>query len=275
MSWTCPLCQLSLTLNTAQRQYRCANNHCFDIAKEGYCNLIPAQQKNSKNPGDSKAMIRARRLFLAAGYYDNLAQTVANIVADIKPQQALHCLEVGCGEGYYLRQIAAQMPDAHYYGIDISKEAIRLAAKGDSSKQHQYAVASSYNIPLQKHSMDVIIRNFAPAPSSQIMRLLKPGGLFIVVTPGAKHLYQLRQQIYRKPTLHDNPVTAVEGFDLVGQQRLQRTIHIQGLAEVSSLLQMTPYYWQTSETDKDTLNTLDELSCSTDFVVSLFRQQAP
>ncbi|ROR98807.1 23S rRNA m(1)G-745 methyltransferase [Sinobacterium caligoides] len=269
MSWICPLCQSPLEHHNTQRLYRCSNNHCFDIAKEGYCNLIPVQQKNSKSPGDSKAMINARRRFLAQGYYGNLADKLTQIISAEAGGGAQTCLEVGCGEGYYLRQLGHHVPQHRYVGIDISKEAVRLAAKAATA--HQYCVASSYNLPLAEGSADIIIRNFAPAPSEEIQRVLTTGGLFIVVTPGAEHLYQLRQHIYRQATLHDNPVTEVEGFQLIEQHALRQQIDISGVDDVSALLQMTPYYWQTSSEDQQKLNELTQLQCTTDFVVSLYR----
>ena len=64
----CPLCQSPLTI--ADKTWQCdgshiANNpkqtqHSFDVARQGYVNLLPVQQKKSKDPGDSQASIDAR-----------------------------------------------------------------------------------------------------------------------------------------------------------------------------------------------------------------------
>ena len=68
--YRCPLCQQALLLN--EKSYRCENNHSFDQAKQGYVNLLPVQFKHSKEPGDNKAMVQARRAFLDKGYYQPL-----------------------------------------------------------------------------------------------------------------------------------------------------------------------------------------------------------
>ncbi|CAH0992815.1 23S rRNA (guanine(745)-N(1))-methyltransferase [Sinobacterium norvegicum] len=273
MLWMCPICHSPLQHQSQHKNFRCSNNHCFDIAKEGYCNLVPANQKNSKNPGDSKAMIQARRLFLGAGHYQHLADALSAMIIRHHPT-ANNILEVGCGEGYYLRQIdAASQPNQdtrQYHGLDISKEAVKLAAR--ANKSHSYSVASSFNMPVLADGGDIIIRNFAPAPSEQIQRALSDDGLFIVVTPGQHHLFQLRELIYRSAKPHESDITGVEGFNLIDQQHLSKTIHINVASEVSALLQMTPYYWQTSAEDQLKLDQLKQLECQTDFVISVFKQ---
>ena len=72
--YRCPLCQQALLLD--EKSYRCANNHSFDQAKQGYVNLLPVQFKHSKEPGDNKAMVQARRAFLDKGYYQPLLDSM-------------------------------------------------------------------------------------------------------------------------------------------------------------------------------------------------------
>src|SRR5690606_4067516 len=93
--YLCPLCQQPLHLSA--KQYQCANRHSFDIAREGYVNLLPVQHKNSKDPGDNKDMMQARRDFLHAGWYAPLAQAVSDTVTKLAPDTLL---DLGCGEGY-------------------------------------------------------------------------------------------------------------------------------------------------------------------------------
>jgi len=59
----CPVCGGLLQLNPSGKSYVCQNQHSFDLAKEGYLNLLPVQYKHSKEPGDSKQMMLARREF--------------------------------------------------------------------------------------------------------------------------------------------------------------------------------------------------------------------
>ncbi|MBW6453984.1 MAG: hypothetical protein K0A92_09425, partial [Methyloprofundus sp.] len=105
MPYICPICQTPLVNILPAQSYECVNNHRFDIAKEGYINLLPAQHKKSKEPGDSKEMMRARRNFLEAGFYQPLAQAISSIIDQyLADTPKLHILDMGCGEGYYSRQ---------------------------------------------------------------------------------------------------------------------------------------------------------------------------
>ena len=67
MNLLCPIC--SEQLNLTDRQYRCPRNHSFDIARQGYVNLLAVQQKHSLNPGDTREQVLSRREFLEAGFY--------------------------------------------------------------------------------------------------------------------------------------------------------------------------------------------------------------
>ena len=104
MSFSCPLCHASLT--RSDKSYACPQGHQFDMAKEGYVNLLPVQHKRSRDPGDSAEMMQARRAFLDAGHYLPLRETVAQMLGDLLPDSASAMLDIGCGEGYYTARFA-------------------------------------------------------------------------------------------------------------------------------------------------------------------------
>src|SRR5574343_199417 len=132
-SLACPLD--GAPLQRDGQSWRCAAGHCFDVAAQGYANLLPVQKKRSLDPGDSKEMVAARRRFLNAGHYAPIAELVRRaVLADVAADASLACLDAGCGEGYYLRQLAAAVGDRQtlaILGLDISKWAVLAAAKQD------------------------------------------------------------------------------------------------------------------------------------------------
>src|SRR5690606_30193219 len=111
--------------------WRCDAGHSFDIARQGYTNLLPVQNKRSLDPGDSKLMVAARSRFLNAGWYQPVAEAISSaVVAGHAGAAELSCLDAGCGEGYYLRQLAASSAlPLTLLGLDISKWAVLAAAK--------------------------------------------------------------------------------------------------------------------------------------------------
>jgi len=146
MSYQCPLCHQTLTLN--DRQWRCPQNHQFDNAKEGYVNLMPVQHKRSKQPGDSPEMMESRRRFLDAGHYQPLRDRVAQKLDEALPAEASTLLDIGCGEGYYTAEVArrlSQQRAIEVYGLDVAKVAIRNAAK--RYREVNFCVASSHRLP--------------------------------------------------------------------------------------------------------------------------------
>ncbi len=100
MSFTCPLCHQPLT--QINNSVICPQRHQFDVAKEGYINLLPVQHKRSRDPGDSAEMMQARRAFLDAGHYQPLRDAVINLLRERLGQSATAILDIGCGEGITL-----------------------------------------------------------------------------------------------------------------------------------------------------------------------------
>ncbi|RUO23237.1 rRNA (guanine-N1)-methyltransferase [Aliidiomarina iranensis] len=147
----CPIDGERLVLDAVSNAWRCGNGHSFDVAKQGYLNLLPVQHKRSKDPGDSKAMVAARRDFLESGFYQKLAQAISTQVAaqtellqsssaELHAQnmagkeasdEPVSILDAGCGEGYYLRHLIAHDATANLrlVALDISKWAVLAAAK--------------------------------------------------------------------------------------------------------------------------------------------------
>lgn len=232
----CPLCSFALVENA--QGLSCAQRHQFDRAKEGYFNLLPVHHKNSREPGDALAQLLARREFLSAHYFLPLLEAMLNIIP-----AATSLLDIGCGEGYFTRALATKLNGADVYGVDIAKAGIRLAAKVD--KQTTYAVASSHALPLADASMDVITRIYAPSKDEELMRVLKPQGQLVIVTPGANHLLRLREKIYQQIRPHPEPA-APQGFVSVANHRINFPLDIAAGEHATALLQMTPFAWKLS-----------------------------
>ncbi|MFV1985133.1 MAG: putative RNA methyltransferase, partial [Thiohalomonadales bacterium] len=132
----CPIDNESLILG--DKQLKCCNGHSYDIARQGYINLLPVQLKRSKEPGDSKEMVIARTRFLNQGFYEPIAKKLTDIIKkqlnDIN-NNTICLFDAGCGEGYYLDSIVKSLAitpenyNVSLIGLDISKYAIHEAAK--------------------------------------------------------------------------------------------------------------------------------------------------
>lgn len=271
--YQCPLCASTLQLQPNSRQYACANRHHFDLAKEGYLNLLPVQQKGSLTPGDNKPMIVARRLFLEAGYYDNMATTVAALLKTYHPPaQPLRLLDLGCGEGYYSRAVAAALSNhtpLQSHGLDIAKFAVAAAAKKQPAAQ--FVVASANRLPFSEAYFDAVMRVFAPSKLTELQRVLKPNGLLLTVTPGARHLWQLKTFIYAEPREHPLELTTIEGFTPLATERIHYTINPNSEQRLA-LLQMTPFAWRTHPDAQQAIQAPASLDIEVDFCITVFQK---
>lgn len=262
--YLCPLCQLPLAL--IQRQYQCSNKHSFDLAKEGYVNLLPVQQKKSLDPGDNSEMMHARRAFLQAGWYQSVAEQATAMLSAYKPQQLL---DLGCGEGYYSGILQQQLAPQQLHGIDISKAAIRFAAK-HYPKAH-FAVASAYHLPFASGQFDAIVRIYAPSLLSELQRVLKVGGYLLTVTPAPEHLLQIKQALYSEVKLHTSDITELVGFQHLQRQQLSFSLDKLTAEDLTHLITMVPLGWKfNQETQAAFVNSQPTIQC--DFYFDLYQR---
>ncbi|TVO35295.1 23S rRNA (guanine(745)-N(1))-methyltransferase [Vibrio algivorus] len=274
MTYQCPLCHQTLT--ETPTGFKCESNHQFDRAREGYVNLMPVQHKRSKQPGDNAEMMQARRRFLASEQYHPMREAVATLCKKHLVNTSHQLLDIGCGEGYYTHYIAQQLQQqtsaATCYGLDISKVAIRYAAKRYSNNTMQFCVASSHRLPFADNSLDAILRIYAPCDHQELQRTTTNHGLVITVTPAARHLYQLRELVYQDVRLHDESPESIVGFTLLEEQKLHYEMEMTG-SEADDLLQMTPFAWKASEKTKEKLKHAPQFDCEADFILRVYRKQ--
>ncbi len=264
----CPLDKQPLQLN--ERTWCCDNGHSFDIAKQGYVNLLPVQNKRSKDPGDSKAMVQARREYLNKGYYQPLAQALADTVLAMGSQALL---DAGCGEGYYLRYLVEQAEqqgaELSVAALDISKWAVQAAAKQD--KRLSWMVASNNAIPLANNSVDTILCVFGFPVEAEFKRVLKPGGRLIMVDPASEHLIELKRIIYPEIKAKSEHLPVSEkGWVLSSEERISFKVELPDTEAVHDLLTMTPHLYRASKEGREKAEKLQRLAITADVWVRVF-----
>ena len=262
-------------LHCSGSAWRCASGHSFDLASQGYIHLLPVQNKRSRDPGDSKEMIAARRRFLAAGFYQPIAAAVSRaVLADLPTGVTSNCLDAGCGEGYYLRQLAAAVADAQtlaILGLDISKWAILSAAKQD--KRPNWVVGSNANLPVLPGTLDRVLCMFGFPVYGEFARVLKPGGQLVQVDAGPDHLRELREIIY--PSLKPERATEMptpEGFSPLPTETLRFSIDLTSAEQIADLLTMTPHLYRATAEGRAQAAALTALSLSVDVRLTCFER---
>ena len=183
-------------------------------------------------------------------------------------------LDAGCGEGYYTSGIYRALRESgktpRMAGTDISKFILRRAAKRE--KDVEFAVASSYHLPMAARSADLILNCFSPMAAEEFHRVLKEGGGLLYVVPSEKHLWELKEILYDRPYINEVKQVPYEGFDEVEVRHVEDVIHLPCGADILALFQMTPYFWNTPREGVRRLEQQETLTCRISFDIHVFRK---
>ncbi|MFI5932807.1 putative RNA methyltransferase [Actinoplanes sp. NPDC051494] len=230
----CPVCEDTLS-RPDERSLRCPRGHSFDIARQGYVNLTAGRSPHS---GDTAEMITDRETFLAAGHYDFVARALTSAV---RPEPGL-VVDAGTGTGSYLAALLDTLPHATGLGLDVSKPALRRAAR--AHPRAGAALADLWSpLPLADGVAASIINVFAPRNGPEFRRVLAPDGRLVVVTPAPEHLHELvaAHGLIRVDPGKADRVAGALGADFVaeGATTHRRTLDLSD-AEIRTLIGMTP-----------------------------------
>lgn len=265
MDLICPICNEKL--NPEGRQYRCVRNHSFDIARQGYVNLLAVQQKHSLNPGDTREQVLSRREFLEAGFYSPIAQALIRTARELDISGQI--LDVGCGEGYYSAQLADAL-DAPLTGLDISKEAVRCAAAKYKGKQ--WLCATAAHIPVEDSSITLLTSLFALTLPEEFCRVLKPGGYYFQVLAAEDHLLELKSIIYEKLHFKEKNITPeLPGFVRVKSVPIRFSFTAEG-QQIRNLFSMTPHLFRIGKEGAERLRNTNVLTDTASCVLNVYQR---
>lgn len=305
----CPLCQSPL--QPAVDTWRCdgslhpkQTSHPFDVARQGYVNLLPVQQKKSKAPGDSQESIDARKRFLNHGHYAPLQELISQKMTELlsndelidkQDSKTVNWLDIGCGEGYYTQAMAQMGSDVidTLIAADISKPAVVELAKvskiagrlwyqprkEDTAKTTAVypLVTSAAHLPLRPHSMTGISSIFSPILPEAFVNVLMDGGYLIIAKPDVGHLATMRDALFDDVREHDSDKFLQElapYFTLV-ETCLVSTELTLSAEDLADLMTMTPYaYRARSEKKQALLAAVETVAFSTEakFVVYILQK---
>jgi len=260
----CPIC--TEKLNQEDRTWRCGRGHSFDIARQGYVNLLPVQQKHSRQPGDTREQVLSRRAFLETGAYRPIVEAVCDAA-----RRYAHgpVLDVGCGEGYYAVQVA-QTLDTELTGLDISKEAVRCAAA--KYKNATWICGTAAHLPIEDGSVGLLMSMFALTMPEEFHRVLTQDGIFIQVLAAEDHLLGLKSIIYPEVFQQEkNTRPQIPGFALMESIPVNFPFRAMG-EQVQNLLSMTPHFWRISAEGARRLRQTEVLEDRASCVVNVLRR---
>ncbi len=259
--YICPVCGSSLFRQ--DRAYRCENKHSFDIAKEGYVNLLIG---SSGSHGDDKTMINARRDFLNTGAYEPLREKIFRLSEKYITEGNI--CDCGCGEGYYTKRLC-ELP-CNVFGIDISKDGVKKAAKimGECGTG---CVGSVYSMPYSDESFVCVYNIFSPLAPEEYKRVLKKDGYLIMAVPRQYHLHQLKEVVYEDVHIKEKADDELSGFELLHTEELEYEFELISNNDIMNLFTMTPYYYTSPKNGVERLKKTERLVLTASFGILIYR----
>ncbi len=263
--FVCPVC--GSLLKNSGAAFVCAGGHSFDIAKEGYVNLLIGS-KSGALTGDSADMARCRRAFLSKGYFDALSSELCRTVE--KYGVAEHVLDICCGEGHYSSFFKNRFPKSNVLGFDLSREMVKRAAR--QNRTVGYAVANMTSIPVADGTVDCAFHLFAPFCKTEFARILSEKGILISAVAGAEHLFELKELLYENPYLNDVRDPSEGSMEIIEEYDVKDKICLSTGEDIRMLFNMTPYCCHTPPSGIERLAAADRLNVSLCFRIFVFKK---
>lgn len=190
----CPVCRSGFI--QGGRSLRCRQGHSFDVARQGYVDLLPGRGR--RGTADTAQMVAAREAFLAAGRFDGLREAVAEAAARaLRPADGAGTAATGCvvdagaGTGFYLAGVLDRLPGRVGLALDLSRFAMRRAARVHARVAAAVVCDIWSALPVADRCADLVLSVFAPRNPSEFRRVLRPDGRLLVVSPSGRHLREL------------------------------------------------------------------------------------
>lgn len=252
----CPHCQSPMKM-VDFKSLICPNNHTFDIAKQGYVNMMT---RPTKSFYDKKLFEARHKIIMESNLYALLHEKIIEVIKNhVKPSNGPNVVfDAGCGEGSHLQRILDGYKNEAMIGIglDISKEAVLMAAK--KYQEFMWLVGDLAHSPLEDHSCLVLLNILSPANYLEFKRMLVPNGLIVKVVPRTNYLVELREALYhdtdKKVYQNDETVSLFkQHFQLLDTIHLNYTKELTE-TELTNLVHMTPLAWNSNKQEMDELN---------------------
>jgi SAM-dependent methyltransferase len=253
------------------RRLACSRGHSFDVARQGYVNLLQPRDRRSSRPGDSPAALAARRRFLGRGFESALTGAIGDLLI-LTPADAL--LEVGCGEGYHLAALVDRF-GSEGHGLDISVPAIEAAARRRPDLHFVVANADRF-LPYADASFRTVASITARRNPAEFHRVLRADGRLLLVIPAPDDLVELREAVLGRGLLRDRVAFAVSAFaPHFVLERHERVRHVARLDATAIHDVMAASYRAGRASRRDRLAALGPLAVTLSRDALLFRPLRP
>ena len=275
----CPICKTKVEVRNFNNMI-CQNNHCFDIARTGYINLLTRPVKTEYD----KELFSSRNIINDSGFFDPMLETASDLILEHVERfniKDVKILDAGCGEGSHLGRIINSLygkiaGNIQGVGVDISKEGILIASKG--FYDIIWCVADIANLPFGDGQFDVVLNILSPSNYGEFSRVLNDNGVLIKVIPGSNYLKELRNIFYdnKDKRVYSNEKIIEhfkENFRILDRKDIHYTVKI-SKDNLKHLMRMTPLSWNVTDDRIEQVLNRNINSITVDYTVVVGKRQS-
>lgn len=254
--YRCPKCSNNMYIT--ENSLKCTLNHTYDFSKKGYVHLI----NNYRNSKYNFSLFEARDFIFSRGFYNHIYLEIKNI---LKKYKFNNLVDIGCGEGYYIRRLKEDFDNSYLYGLDNSKDAIETAIKKD--KKNPYMLANLSNIPFADNSIDVILNILTPANYKEFIRIANQNGLIIKIIPTQNYLREIREQFYEDEYSNNETITLLEEYCQVLDKKIVSETFDINFEVAKNFLEMTPLTFS-KQIKLEDINNLKQITVELEIILA-------
>jgi 23S rRNA (guanine745-N1)-methyltransferase len=249
----------------------CPRGHRFNVARSGYVNLLQPQERHSKQPGDSKLVVAARRRLVERGASAPLLDALVDLVASLDVPRDAAVLDVGCGEGTMLAALQEKL-GFEAWGIDISTAAIDAAARRHSNARWIVANADRA-LPFADGSFALILSITGRRNAPELARVAADDARALFVLPAEDDQAELREAVLGRASREDRLAKLIDeigGSWTLESRRDVRWSRRCDATELADLLAST--YRGARKREQERFATVDALEVTWSYSIGCFRR---
>ncbi|MGX7058510.1 methyltransferase domain-containing protein [Vagococcus humatus] len=248
--FACPVCQQKFNYPT-DYSLVCENNHRFNLSKKGTVYFLSHQVQTDYN----EEMLKDRQKMIELGLYEPMLKVIYQHLPETANPVTV---DVGCGEGSFLKQLMDMGLEGTNIGFDLSKDGIQLATQHDLDAF--FCVADLTHLPFDNQQVDCLLNIFSPSHYEEFQRVLTEDGCVLKIIPEEFYLKELREVFFKDQPEKQHYSNALvrekfsQEMNLVHDQRITYQFSIPKTHQQAAL-KMSPMHWGAT-CDMETL--LDE-----------------
>ncbi|MGK0411784.1 MAG: 23S rRNA (guanine745-N1)-methyltransferase [Shewanella psychromarinicola] len=251
LSLLCPECSASLKQHQASSGFYCENKHHFDKNPKGYWPLLSNTKAKTKPKVESRQQMRGRHFLLESGLFAPLIKQLQTVLLDLcaaRGETQLQHIDYQCADGYYLRQLVPALAQANvlceHWGITDAENAIFAAAKAETPAN--LLLLALKKLPFESQSIDIVTVLDSPLKGKECIRILKDDGRIVLLQPGIRHLWQIKQHVYPDLVEKTLQLNLPNDVEIDAQQQVTFTQSVTG-EQAITLLDMSVFGWRAND----------------------------